>query len=302
MMFGTREAFAYFECAACGCLQIAEIPENMARHYPERYYSYSSTGPTEPQPAWKRYLKSARTRRALEGRGLLGRLAMPFVQVPAWAEQWFKPAGISQGSSILEAGCGQGHLLRQLASWGFTRLTGVDPFVASDLAYPDGVRVWRKRLDEMGGRFDMVMMHHAFEHMPDPHGTLAAASVLLAPGGSILLRIPLASSEAYRTYREDWVQLDAPRHLYLHTRKSLEIAAGRAGLLIEHAAYDSTGFQFWGSEQYRKGIPLFSPESYAVDPAKSPFSSDEILRYEERAAALNARLEGDQACFMLRRS
>src|SRR3954462_12053604 len=122
MMLGTREAFAYFECAACGCLQIAQIPEDVARHYPKEYYSYSSAGLEGPQPRWKRLLKAAAARSALEGRGIVGRLATRMVKVPAWAEQWFKPAGITQDSSILEAGCGQGHLLRQLAGWGFTHL------------------------------------------------------------------------------------------------------------------------------------------------------------------------------------
>ena len=37
MMFGTRERFTYFECNSCGCLQIAEIPDDLARFYAADY-------------------------------------------------------------------------------------------------------------------------------------------------------------------------------------------------------------------------------------------------------------------------
>ena len=48
MMFGTRERFAYFECSACGCLQIETVPADMARHYPDNYYSFSASTSAEP--------------------------------------------------------------------------------------------------------------------------------------------------------------------------------------------------------------------------------------------------------------
>jgi hypothetical protein len=41
MMFGLKEVFSYFKCAKCGCLQITQIPENIDRFYPAKYYSYS---------------------------------------------------------------------------------------------------------------------------------------------------------------------------------------------------------------------------------------------------------------------
>ena len=40
-MFGMGDQFQYFKCSNCGCLQIASIPENLDKYYPENYYSYS---------------------------------------------------------------------------------------------------------------------------------------------------------------------------------------------------------------------------------------------------------------------
>ena len=39
MMFGTREEFLYDRCAACGTLQLRDVPQDMGRYYPPAYYS-----------------------------------------------------------------------------------------------------------------------------------------------------------------------------------------------------------------------------------------------------------------------
>lgn len=298
MMFGTRERFPYFQCRQCDCLQIAEFPMDMARHYPPDYYSFSAVE-AGPQPLWKRRLKAMALRHRLEGKGFLGGLVSRFVPLPATVEQWFAPAGIRTDSAILEVGCGQGHLMRHLAAIGFKSLTGVDPYVAGDIAYPDGVRIFRRKLEDMQGTFDLVMMHHAYEHMPDPLGVLRQSLRLLNRGGRLLLRIPLVSSEVWNTYGLDWVQLDAPRHFFLHSRKSLELAASKGGFRVDRVIYDSTGFQFWGSEQYRMDLPLFSKGSHALDPAASPFPPERIREWDARALELNRAEAGDQACFIL---
>jgi hypothetical protein len=116
----------------------------------------------------------------------------------------------------------------------------------------------------------------------------------------VRLRVPTVSAEAWTRYGADWVQFDAPRHLYLHSHASLAAVAAQAGLAVVSQVCDSTGFQFWGSEQYRRGIALDAPTSYAVDPAASGFSPAEIAGFEAAARALNAAGRGDQIDVVLR--
>jgi hypothetical protein len=104
---------------------------------------------------------------------------------------------------------------------------------------------------------------------------------------------------AWREFGTDWVQLDAPRHLFLHTEKSIRILAQRTGFAVREITYDSSAFQFWGSEQYRQGIPLHDKRSYLVDRRRSPFTRREIAAFEKRATELNSRGDGDQGCFYL---
>jgi SAM-dependent methyltransferase len=189
-----------------------------------------------------------------------------------------------------------------MSTAGFTNLTGIDPYVGADITIAPNARILKRELGTLTGSFDLIVMSHSFEHMPDPRGTLADAARVIAQNGRLLIRIPVAGKFAGREYGRDWVQLDAPRHIFLHTEESMQLLAGETGWAIEHVHYDSTAFQFWGSEQYRRDIPLDDPRSYARDPMRSAFSKSQIAAYHQEALALNRKRDGDQASFYLRRA
>src|SRR4051812_23620650 len=66
---GTLETFKYFECSHCGCLQIAEIPEDLGRHYPGNYYSLQPLKSGGLKRKIKRFLERRRDRYAFYGKG-----------------------------------------------------------------------------------------------------------------------------------------------------------------------------------------------------------------------------------------
>jgi len=41
LKYGTRDKFDYWECLACGCLQVIEIPPNIGAYYLDDFYSSS---------------------------------------------------------------------------------------------------------------------------------------------------------------------------------------------------------------------------------------------------------------------
>jgi SAM-dependent methyltransferase len=293
MMFGMRDTFDYLVCAACGCIQIARAPDRMDRYYPPEYYSFT---PPKREGAARALLQRCRASHLLARPNPIGWWVTRRYGVPPIIN-YLRRASIRRTHSVLDVGCGSGQLLLAMRSYGFTRLTGVDPFVERDLDYGNGVRVYRRDLDDYEGRHDIVMLHHSLEHMDAPRAVLTRIRALLNDGGTVLVRIPVASSEAFETYGADWVQLDAPRHLYLHTRASVDVLARQTGFAVAEVVYDSTAFQFWGSEQYRRDIPLHDPRSYLMD--RSAFSRSEIAAFEARARRLNEAGRGDQACFYL---
>lgn len=293
MMFGSREPFEYLACGTCGCVQIAEAPDDLSAHYPADYYSFGAPAPGR----LKRLAKRQRLRHTL-GLPALGGALLTRRFGPSHAASWLGLVRPALDDRILDVGTGAGGLLFELRDAGFRSLTGADPYTPREVD-ARGVRVLRRTVHEVEGAFDLVMFHHTFEHLPDPAETLDSARRLLGRGGRILLRVPVADSYAFRTYGADWVQLDAPRHLFLHTADSVGRLAGGAGLEVRAVLHDSSAFQFWGSEQYRRGVPLSDPRSYGVDPAASPFTPAEIADWERRAAELNRAGDGDQACFVL---
>jgi len=114
-----------------------------------------------------------------------------------------------------------------------------------------------------------------------------------------MIRLPVVNGEVWRSYRSDWVQLDAPRHYYLHSERSFKLLAEQAGLQVASITYDSTAFQFWGSEMYRRDIPLM--EVHAPGKSLSSFfSNEELASYEKRAVQLNEEHDGDQIVAILR--
>lgn len=294
MFLGTRDEFPYFECAKCGCLQIRSVPENLAAYYPREYYSPIHLSPVRRfKEAVRRPLRARRFKSLLRGRTGLASL-FPETVIPEHLIATMRRFGIGTDASVLDVGCGPGKFLRYLHSVGFRRLTGIDPFLAEDAVLFGRVRLLRKALEDVEGEFDLILSTHSLEHMPDQDGAVAAIAARLSPAGVAVVRFPTVSSHAWETYRADWVQLDAPRHLCLHSRASFRMLVERHGLLLADLRDDSTEFQFWGSEQYRKDVPLSAPESYLNDRGTSLFAPGEVDAYRERAVTLNREGRGDQ--------
>lgn len=311
MNLGFREWFSYFQCSRCGCLQIRAFPPDIGKYYPPTYYSFGAPEPAVSRPVSRirALTRGIRDRYAIVGRGIAGRILHGFWPNPGLEEQaaaWFpgegaKEAGLTRRSRILDVGSGAGKILVQLQAAGFSRLLGIDAFVESDLEYPGGLRILKRTIHEVSGRWDLIMFHHSFEHMADPEQALDAAANLLSPNGTCLIRLPLVSSYAWEHYGVDWVQLDAPRHFFLHSIESLGRLARHAGLSISKIVYDSGPFQFLGSELYRRDIPLHSTAPADVEARAAAFTASELSEFDRQARALNAAGRGDQAAFYLRR-
>jgi len=299
MMFGTKEEFDYFECAKCKCVQITEIPENLEKYYPSEYNSFDQIKKTKDNFI-KRYLKKTKSKHYLkDNKNPLGKYLFKKYG-PSFLLK-IKPTNIDFNSSILDVGSGAGLRLISLARDGFNNITGIDPFIEKDIFYNNGVKIFKKDIYSFNGSFDMVMLNHAFEHMPNPDNVLAEIYRILKPGAIALIRIPIADSYSWKKYGINWVALDPPRHLHLLTPKSMQILAKKTGFEVVEILYDSDYYQFWGSEQYAADIPMRSDKSFYENPSNSIFSMQQIKDFKMKAIELNEKGEGDAACFYLKK-
>ena len=293
MAFGLREPFTYLECGQCGTLQLVEIPPDMAKYYPRDYYSFQPHGPL------KVFIRRKWSAHAFGNKNLVGWLVSEifFAHRPMLAVRRANP---KKNDRILDVGCGRGNLLQDLAFLGFMNLTGADPFIQSDLKYDGGPTVLKRPLSEMPGQYDLIMLHHSFEHMDQPASVLQDIARRLVPGGQAILGIPVASSFAWKHYGVNWVNLDAPRHFYLHTQRGIEFMTSKAGLTIEQVVHESSDEQFWASEQFQKDIPSNDPRSISANIMRRLLAWRTIRTCRAHAQQINEKKEADLVCFHLR--
>jgi SAM-dependent methyltransferase len=305
-MFGLEEDFDYSVCADCGSLALISVPEDLARYYPTNYYSVDLDPERALGAPGIRQFAQLVIGSVLWGHGLMAGAAtsvIPRRQLRTLVSilRSVRRAGLVNGKQarVLDVGCGSGMVVFALGLAGVKAVTGIDPFMSADRDLSTGGRLSRQDLSEVEGRYDLIMFHHSFEHVPDPEASLREALGRLTPGGRILVRMPTPSSHAFTTYAAAWAQLDAPRHLVVLSRAGVDRLCERVGASVVSVDDDSTGFQFWGSEQYLRGIPLMDPTSVMVRPRDAPFSKSQLRGWEKHAAVLNKERRGDQSAWVI---
>lgn len=322
MMFGCKEEFEYFECSNCGCLQIAEFPGNMDKYYPTNYYAYDES------KLWPiiKFLMVQVTKYILFEKGIVGKLlynkysnilmsqmsdlsrSMKLIvnkyqnftvlmSILSNLKRIHYPLNLN--TKILDIGCGTGYsFLIPLKETGFKILYGADPFIPED-RFDQNLAIYKKEITQLNinKHFDVITLSHSFEHIPNQLETLIKISELLSEDGVCIIAIPVKSKYIWGKYGVYWAGIDAPRHFFLHTLNSLTYLTKKTNLKLEYVYYDSTDFQFWGSEQRLKDIPFVSENSYAVNSQKSLFDKSQIKNYKEMAKKLNDTHDGDRAVF-----
>ena len=298
-MYGTGERFPYAQCPGCRSQMLAEVPADLAPYYPTDYYSLD----TWEAPAQTGVAARARRLR-LE---VALRLPVPLVDrlgvrglMPHYV-RWFAGLGIRPDSPILDVGSGGGHTLTNMAIQGFTNLLGVDPFM-QDERTSRPVRLMRAEIEDLTESFEVAMINHTLEHVPDPRRMLEATSRRLLDGGHLIVRVPAYDSWAAEHYGTQWAAWDPPRHLSLPTAPGLRAVCESAGLRVVRSYRDGHAFGYWGSEQIRLGIPLRDETSWAENPERSRFSQAQVAEWEKLAQGHNAADRGDALTFVLARA
>lgn len=292
MMFGWREEFTYIQCPLCGCLQLVDIPADLSRYYPDNYYSMHL--PYNQKSFTQRiitFVVVSLLNLRLSRIGISNYWGIFFTSY--YKYPWMQKQWIHKNASVIDIGCGNGALLYRMKQCGFKHLMGCDSYIKETVTYDNGLTIYKKDIFEIQGCFDFIMLHHSFEHMADPHRVLAHLAGLVSPKGFILIRIPVVDSYAWREYGVDWFQIDAPRHLFIHSVKSILYLAEQHGLELEHLFYDSTFKQLAISEKYRRNVALVEEGG--------TFSWVEKWKFKRKAIELNILHDGDMACFLLRK-
>lgn len=271
-VFGTGETFDYSRCGACGSVQIVRIPDDMARHYPPNYYAFSAP-------------MTRKRRLALIASGAVYRMAGRRFLTRRLRTEHLLSVLPAPGARVLDIGSGSGWMLRELRHYGFD-CYGVDPHIERSERV-DGITLWKKDLSELAGEtFDAVMMHHALEHVVDPHRLFEQVKPLLRPNAPFIVRVPIIPNNVWDEFGTDWPQLDAPRHIHTFSLRGLEILASKHGYVVKDVVFDAQPWSLVAARAYREGRAL-------VDLTPDELSGSEADR--EATERANASGHGDQA-------
>ncbi len=155
---------------------------------------------------------------------------------------------------LMEVGCGNGHLLCEAGRRGWD-VFGLElsPSLARSVRERLGVSVVEADFmdyetpDE--GRFDVVVMRHVLEHLPDPYRAMRKVSRLLRRGGHVVLEVPNIMAPEMRLkrlmsrlglHRKRYAEGYRPGHCNEFCRRSLAELAGRTGFrLVRWETYSS---------------------------------------------------------------
>ncbi|MCI9127128.1 MAG: class I SAM-dependent methyltransferase [Eubacterium sp.] len=296
-----RAGTTYFEysiCSYCGCMQIVSVPDNLSDYYGNSYYSFCLRTRNKVTGTFVHWLMEKRDIFEIIHKGYIGRIMHGFIPRPAYGVigNYTK-----KSDAILDVGCGDGYLLYLLEKLGYKNLSGCDRFITQEALNKNlnsKIKFIYGTIKECSEEYDLIMFHHSFEHIENPRETMLRAYQKLRVGGGILISIPIAGSNVFRKFGKYWVQLDAPRHIFLHSIKSMNILVDELGLSIDRILFDSSAFQYIGSIQYSKGKDgnyrrtILGIFEYAI----LAFS-----KYSKIAKRDNACGKGDQATFVLRK-
>ena len=211
-------------CEVCGLVWDAPMPgeAELAAAYSQAYYSSTEAKFNPLIEAWTRYSGRRRAQALLRkhGRG-------------------------AAGLRVLDVGCGRGVLLQgfrklgadalgiERGGAGFEEIEGIEALSLDDLL-------------ASGRTFDVIVIWHVLEHLPDPQESLAKLRQLLARDGSLFVEVPNFGSLQAGLFGARWFHLDLPRHLFHFTPDTLAATLREAGFSIESTATFSVDQNLYG--------------------------------------------------------
>ena len=295
---GAMMEFEYSICPSCGCMNIISIPENLDEYYGESYYSFSLRKKGKAKTALVQCFMRKRDIYEITHKGYIGKIMHYFIPRPAYG---VIGEYINKSEAVLDVGCGDGYLLFLLKELGYKKLEGCDRFISKKMIGKESnekIKFKSGTIEQCLGKYNLIMFHHSFEHMENPRETMMQAYRKLQRGGVLLISIPISGLNAFERFGKYWVQLDAPRHIFLHSTESMKILADELGFSIDKIIFDSSAFQYVGSIQYLRGRNGNYRKTLC---GMLEYCLLAFLKYSQRAKKDNESKKGDQATFVFRK-
>lgn len=226
MFLGSREIFSYVLCSACHSLSIENIPPNLE----ELYAKYP--GLKHPQRKKSLLRNFLRHYMITHSNYFARKLSNNLASFDDLRLRALYNCQISVNSHILDVGAGSGWFVYELHELGFKNAIGIEPVLNEDVSFQNGAKLYKKTISDLNQKFDFISFHHSFEHLENPVEVLKKTASLLTQDGMCLIRLPNIESWSFRFFKEDWSGIHAPYHLFLPSKRGMEILCEQSGFKI----------------------------------------------------------------------
>lgn len=246
------------KCPRCGLIWLDPMPKecDISLAYSE-YPTHESASTEELSVKERIKLGYLKTRYGFNPQGIgalykvLGLLLWLFPFKRVSSDFWFRAlGGMPNRGRLLDIGCGNGDLISMMNDWGW-QAEGIEPdYKAVENARKRGLKVIQGdflKYDFTENSFDAIVSSHVFEHVFDPIEFLRKCYWILKPNGIMCIATPNTSSWQHHLFKENWMALDAPRHLYLFNPLSLRLCSEKAGIRNYKITTTSRGSRFIAS-------------------------------------------------------
>ncbi len=239
-LYGINGKFGISRCNSCGLIfQNPQLSEKeLATYYPPNYIAYNkgkSSRDKMIELLYKAYYSNKDYR-------LLKILFLP-------VKSLLRSMPYKKGARYLDIGCGDASFLKFVKQTGMEP-QGVDPFLKKSVPELNIKNISLHNAKYPNEFFDFITLNNVLEHVPNPLRILTECKRILNKDGKIFVNVPNSSSLNYHLFGSNWVSLDAPRHLYIFSNKTLSMYGKKSGLLIEKINYKSEPFTILGSIIY----------------------------------------------------
>lgn len=130
---------------------------------------------------------------------------------------------------VLEVGCQNGFLLKELLNRGARRAVGVEPSAAEPVEGPEVRRGYLTADIVAGESFDLVYALQVFEHVEDPLAFLRVVRSVMTPDGALVLAVPNEHYALAVGYAGAFIF----QHVNMFTPVSLTAALAAAGFVVK---------------------------------------------------------------------
>lgn len=267
-----KKYFTLVQCEKCGVMFVNPQPsfKELEKHYSNKYYSLG-------------IIKELKDSRKVRLRKYLYDLYFNSLNKNGFFKILFSPIKnylrgsiIKPKTKLLDVGSGSGQFLYEMKNFGLD-VFGVEPSnFNKENSKKHGLKI--KNNDLISAKFpkeffDLITMNQVLEHVSNPPEIIKEIYRILNKKGTLIIAVPNKDSLAHKFFKEDWYQLDVPRHLFHFSEKILIKKLSDRGFKIKKTRHVSRASQFTISLRRKFNLkknlkilePLFLPITWFLN-------------------------------------